>query len=455
MYTSLLTRQVNRYLKTTLITPELKDLLDAINRSYEHYERDHVLGKHSLEVSSDELHELATEVQNKEKFTRAILHAASDGILVINEKNEIEVCNPVAEEYLGLNKQCEALYGSPSLPSQEGLHEHTLTRADGSFLPVEISVSEITIAQKKLHIYIIRDITARKESENKIALAQQKERELQKELVLAARQAGMMQVATSVLHNVGNILTTVNTSVAMLRDLIVHSELKHLPKIMELIAQHKNDLPFYLTEDSQGKHLIDLLKGISNSWEEENKKRVDELAILEKNIQYIKNVIKVQQSMSGVVGIKERVDINLLLDELITMHTQELDRQNIKIIREYHPIKEVLLDRVRLLQILVNLLRNAIESFHNGKKKERTITIRTAIPEKNTVRIDITDNGCGIEKNNLVRVFSYAFTTKESGHGFGLHNSAILAKEMGGNLMAYSNGLDRGATFSLILSLQD
>ena len=452
-----MTRQLKRYLKTeSALNPEVRDLLDAINRSYEHYERDHVLGKQSLEISTMELQEAGQALQDEENYAHAILEAASDGILVINENKKIEICNHAAAHYLGFQARSELVKKDIStitiLPSSLGLCELSpLKLSDGSTLTIELSTSEITIGQKKLLIYILRDITIRKEHDK----SQLRELQLQKQLATAARQIGMMEMATSVLHNVGNILTTVNISVGLLREAARDTELHSLPKIAKLIEEQKNHLGTYLEKDPRGKCLPDLLIALAAYWEQENQKNLSELELLEKHVQHIKNIITVQQSVGIVLGMKEIVSINALLDELIAMHAKEFEKYHIKIFREYTQIPEISVDRGRLLQILVNLIRNALDSVKEKSPPQKQLIFRTNLKNQNTVQIDLVDNGLGIDRDHLIKIFAFGFTTKKEGHGFGLHTCALLAQEMGGTLSGHSDGPGKGAIFTLTLQMQD
>jgi PAS domain S-box-containing protein len=453
-FTSLLNRQVKRYLKeNTLLTSDLKELLEAVNRSYKHYERDHILGKQSLEISSSELQQLAEELKDRENFTRAVLDAASDGILVIDENQNIVICNPAAALFLGFKDEKNLLGKSLNslfpIPEKKSIFELSLKKEDESDLSIEVSSSEIIVHERKVTLFVLRDMTIHKESEK----TQKRELELQKQLVTVARQAGMMQVATSILHNIGNVLTTLNISVTLLQEIISFSELNHFPKIAHLIEEHKENLVGYLFQDPKGKFLPEFIVVLAQLWEKENLHMRNELDLIEKNVQHIKNIIKLQQSMSGTLGIKEKVEINHLLDELVAMEAKEFEKYDIEIFKEYSDIPEISLDRGRLMQILVNIIRNALDALKEQKESKKIIYRTVLVNQK--IRIEISDTGCGIDKKNLINIFSYGFTTKKEGHGFGLHTSAILAREMGGQLIANSEGVGKGATFTLILSFQE
>ena len=109
------------------------------------------------------------------------------------------------------------------------------------------------------------------------------------------------------------------------------------------------------------------------------------------------------------------------------------------------------MEKQKVLQILVNLVKNAADALGENSKEPRGITLLTTLEEGNRVKISVRDNGIGISQENLTRIFAHGFTTKKTGHGFGLHTGALAAKEMGGALIAQSDGHGTGATFILEL----
>lgn len=643
MYSSLLSRQLKRYLhEKATIDNEWQTLLDAIDRSYEHYEKDNILGKQSLEITTNELKHLAMELSSKESRIRAILESASDGIIVVNDKNQIEMCNDAAVRLFGyvqtddlvdkdvslldkvtiknrlLNVSDQASESSlPNFSFVDSLRQHTLLelsispREGKAAIPIEVSLSECTVGQKKLFICIIRDISVRRQIEKKIALrhaitklllkasnieevsnqilstlcneleseaaffwlkhvehtikpissfiansssclvelknivmsssdclirqvlkeddtvfhcphtseidtflkqrninfpeirsylcfnisfedqnygvieiffinecpqekdlsnilhdigaeigmfishqeAREHELNLQKELTIAARQAGMMQVATSVLHNVGNVLNSVNISTSVIRDSYPASELENYKAVVKLIEEHKDDIDQFIQTDDRGKYLLQYFSAFANWWEKEQKKFQKEIALIAKNLEHIKGIISLQQSMSNVMGTKESTSINQLLGDLEAMYSSNIERLNITVSVDCEILPNIVLERSKLIQILENLFHNALDALKAGGKREKILIIRTRV-EQEIIKIEVIDNGCGIDPENLTKMFSFGFTTKKEGHGYGLHSSAQLAKEMGGELTVESRGVGQGATFRLILPLQ-
>jgi signal transduction histidine kinase len=127
-----------------------------------------------------------------------------------------------------------------------------------------------------------------------------------------------------------------------------------------------------------------------------------------------------------------------------------LSRHEVEVVREFESVPTLNVEKHKILQILVNLLRNAKYACHDSERADKRLTVRVANGE-GRIRISVIDNGVGIPPENLTRIFNHGFTTRKDGHGFGLHSSALAAKEMGGSLTVRSDGVGQGATFTLEL----
>jgi len=115
-------------------------------------------------------------------------------------------------------------------------------------------------------------------------------------------------------------------------------------------------------------------------------------------------------------------------------------------------VPAILTERHKILQILINLMRNAKYACEAAARPDKQVTIRVS-NHGDFVRIAITDNGIGIKPEHMTRLFSHGFTTKTDGHGYGLHSGALAARDLGGSLRADSAGLGHGATFTLELPI--
>jgi C4-dicarboxylate-specific signal transduction histidine kinase len=175
-----------------------------------------------------------------------------------------------------------------------------------------------------------------------------------------------------------------------------------------------------------------------------------ELESLRKNVEHIKEIVAMQQGYAKVSAMVEMLQVSQLIEDAVRMNAAGPDEQKIEMIRDYQAHPSVLLDKHKVLQILVNLMRNARFACADSARSDKEITLRVTA-ETGRVRIAVIDNGVGILAENLTRIFSHGFTTRKHGHGFGLHSGALAAKELGGSLVALSEGPGRGATFVLEL----
>ncbi len=287
-----------------------------------------------------------------------------------------------------------------------------------------------------------------------IAERKQAEQELHKthgQLVEASRRAGMAEVATDVLHNVGNILNSINVTSTLVREKVSNLRVEKLKKVSDMLKEHADDLGTYLTEDSKGKHVPAYLTEIAGFLNDEQVDIIDKLKSLTENVNHIKEIVAVQQSYAKAAGLEVSTSIEELIENAIQINTAGLERHGVRLVSELAEPGMVEIDKQRVLQILVNLISNAKYALSGNGKENKVLTIRAYKHGEDKLRIEVADNGIGIAEENLTRIFEHGFTTKQNGHGFGLHSGALTAKEMGGSLTVHSQGPGHGATFTLEL----
>jgi len=253
------------------------------------------------------------------------------------------------------------------------------------------------------------------------------------------------------LHNVGNVLNSVNVSAHLAVDMARNSKTASLEKVAAILEQKRGQLADYLSNDPKGKLVPDLLIQLAGRLRAEQAGQLRELESLVKHVGHIKNIISMQQRYAKVSGLLERVPVEELVEDGLQMNTESLARHGVVLERRFEPAPPVVADRHKVLQILVNLIRNARHAVDHCPGPDKRVTVSIHAPTDKRVRIQVQDNGVGIAPENLNRIFAHGFTTKKDGHGFGLHTSALAAKEMGGALHAHSDGLGRGALFTLEL----
>jgi PAS domain S-box-containing protein len=284
--------------------------------------------------------------------------------------------------------------------------------------------------------------------------AQSKIDEVQAQLLVTARMAGMAEIATNVLHNVGNVLNSVNVSAGMVSTRLRNSKLRGLARSVALMDEHASDLGEFLTQDARGKLLPAYLRDLARNLEQEQEAMNTELGALGKSVDHIKEVIAAQQSYAGTPRMVELINLDELANDALRMNSDALTRHKVEVVKNFSALPVLRLDRHRTLQILVNLIGNAKQALHGVNGRHPCITLGAGFADTadgRVLRITVADNGEGIAPENLTRVFSHGFTTRQNGHGFGLHSCVLAAQEMGGSLSVRSNGVDQGATFTLDL----
>jgi PAS domain S-box-containing protein len=288
------------------------------------------------------------------------------------------------------------------------------------------------------------DITERKRSDSELERINQ-------QLLKISRQAGMADVATGVLHNVGNVLNSVNVSATLVADRIRSRKTVNLQRAIALLNDNLANATDFLSSDPKGKVLPGYLNDLSNHLAHEEKENLNEIAALTKSVEHIKEIVAMQQSYAKVSGAMATFDVIEIIEDAMKINLAAFARHQVKVVREFDKTSPVFVDRHKALQILINLFSNAKYALDNATHNEKRLVVQVRQYDDHLIRIVVADNGMGIAKENLVKIFNHGFTTRKEGHGFGLHSGANAAREMGGSLTVTSDGPAKGATFTLEL----
>lgn len=273
----------------------------------------------------------------------------------------------------------------------------------------------------------------------------------QKVLMEQSYHSGMAEVAIGVLHNVGNVLNSVNVSCTLIMDQLRESSIGDVSEVAGLMNRPDGDLCHFLKEDSRGQMIPIFIASLATVLEEERQAMLRETKALHGRIEHIKEIVVMQQNYGQISTVSESILPEQLMEGSVKLNADELAQHNVTVQREYQAVPSITVNKHKVLQILINLINNAKNACTDCGCKEKNITLRIFSSTPDSVKMQVADNGIGITRENLTQIFQYGFTTRKSGRGFGLHSSALTAKELGCSLTANSDGPGFGATFTLEL----
>lgn len=444
---------------------ELGMLTDDFNAMLNQIQQQDAALQSANESLEKRVEERTHELENSLSLVHATIESTADGILVVDRQGKTATYNKkfVAmwripesaiasgdderlltivldqleepEEFLG---KVRKLYAHPDVPSVD-----LIKFKDGRVFE-RYSLPQYVGKEIVGRVWNFRDISERKQAEVKLE-------NLHRQLQDASRQAGMAEVATNVLHNIGNVLNSVNVSSALVSEQVRKSKAANLNKLAMLLQEHQHDFAAFLTSDPKGMQVPGYLVGLAAQLTQEQTGILKELQSLGANIEHIKEIVAMQQSYSKISSLTESLSVVDLVEDAIRMNNAALVRHDVQLVREYAETPPVWVEKHKVLQILVNLIRNSKYALDESDRPDRQVTLRVAKNGGDFVRVSIIDNGVGIPSQNLTRIFEHGFTTRKNGHGFGLHSSALAAMELGGTLTAHSDGPGTGASFVLDL----
>jgi signal transduction histidine kinase len=302
-----------------------------------------------------------------------------------------------------------------------------------------------------------REEELRKANEGLEQRVEQRTRELKEvhqQLLQTARHAGMAEIATNVLHNVGNVLNSVYTSAQVAKERLSRLKLEQVGRVAGLLQERQEDIGTFLTQDKRGRNLLPFLDKLGQNLLKERHEVITLLDDVGRYTEHIGDIVKVQQTHARPPRLNEPVPMAELVEDALRINSAALVRHQVTLEKHLPPLPPLLTDKHKVLMILVNLISNAKYAMDDMPVELRRLSVSMERLGTERVRIEIRDNGMGIPPEMLTRIFQYGFSTRKEGHGFGLHSSALAAQELGGSLTAHSDGPGKGAVFTLELPYQ-
>jgi C4-dicarboxylate-specific signal transduction histidine kinase len=409
----------------------------------------------TVEQSNATLHMSAADMET-------IMSAIQAGIVIMDaETHEIIEINNAALELIGRPRQevvgqcchsfiCPAEKGKcpiTDLHTKVDNSERVLLNGAGNRVPILKTVTAVTLRGRACLLECFLDLTGRKRVEEEL-------RKTQGKLTEASRLAGMAEVASDVLHNVGNVLNSVNTSTSLVSDHLKQSRIANISRVAALLREHAADLGEFLSRDPRGRQLPEYLSQLGEHLANEQAALLKEMEQIRRHVEHIKEIVAMQQSYARVSGVSDMLNMTALVEDALRINASALARHEVRIVRDYEPdLPQLVGEKHKVLQILVNLISNAKYACDESSRPDKQVTVRITNGE-DRVRVAVIDNGVGIAPENMQHMFKHGFTTRKHGHGFGLHSGAVAAREMGGTLAVHSDGVGHGAVFTLELPLQ-
>ena len=272
--------------------------------------------------------------------------------------------------------------------------------------------------------------------------------EAQAELLNQAHEAGMAEMAVGVLHNIGNAITPAKVEAQVLAKQL------HESRLHTSLAQALEPLPKLIKEaalqDKDKERLHKIISLLPASVSQEYDQTIAALTNISDQHHYIENTISLQVRHAHLQGNPELIDCNRIIrDSLKIMDTQ---LHLVQITTDLQSRAKVSLEESKLLQILVNLIKNSSEAMTDNNDYSRELRINSA-DHKDEVVITVTDNGCGFTKEIKEKMFRFGYSSKSRGSGFGLHSCANYLIANNGTISASSKGPGKGAAFCIHLPI--
>jgi signal transduction histidine kinase len=334
----------------------------------------------------------------------------------------------------------ERRYGAEDVPAAEELAHRAALALDNAQLYAETQRAEANLR------------LANEELERRVEERTRELKEAQTRLTDTAREVGMAEIASNVLHNVGNVLTSAVINLEQMREVVDSSRTDRAKQLTAMFEEHRDDMVDFLTRDSRGKLVPSYFSALTRELLRERVDLQEHLEAMSWHIEHIRSIVEMQRNYARTTLLIEECDLSQLVSNAVRTQTAALQRHGIDVTCELPASCRVRTDRHKVLQILINLITNAKYAVAGVPVGQRRLLVRLTT-EGEMAHIQVVDNGMGVAPELREKLFSQGFTTRKDGRGFGLHFSALAAKLLGGHLGLESEGLGKGVTATLELPL--
>ena len=393
--------------------------------------------------------------------TRKLVHVCQAEIIEFKKRRGIEelIVATLPQDWLGVPLfQGDLMLGALVIQNYEpgfrySQQDEELMTFIGHHVATALQRKNFTESLKQAHDEIQESAQELADANEQLKQQMVEREQTNRRLIDLSHQAGKAEIATGVLHNVGNVLNSINVAAAMVEEEIRASRITSLKKATTLLLK-QDDLAEFMVNTPQGQKIPSYLDQLADKLIGEQQAALTELEALCEHLNHVKTIVTMQQSYAGISGLKQAVSVPELIEDAEVLLASSMTKHGIQVTKDYEDLPELMLEKQKILQVFVNLLKNAKDALVEGRTDGRQLKIRIKKTATDMLAIEVEDNGVGIAPDNLTDIFTHGFTTKEDGHGFGLHSCANAAREMGGQLLVDSPGLGQGATFTMELPFE-
>lgn len=284
-----------------------------------------------------------------------------------------------------------------------------------------------------------------------------REKELRRQEINRAMEAGRAQLSAMVLHNIGNAVTPIRVQLDRIQSDPTASSVEYIEKCITELSSHQHDLQHFIRYDDRGRQIFNYLQTLVAALKAEKITRLEQFARMDQGLTYISEILSLQQSYAAAEQEnRKRLDINELIDDALHMQAGALEQRGIQVEKVLAPtLPGIIIDKNRLMQAIVNIIKNAYEAIDQATQGglEKVITIQTdAAPDETC--ISISDTGIGVEGDGIKKLFEFGSSSKGSS-GFGLYYCRMFVEANRGSMELTSPGIGEGATVTIRFPITD
>ncbi|MBF0357791.1 MAG: response regulator [Magnetococcales bacterium] len=273
-----------------------------------------------------------------------------------------------------------------------------------------------------------------------------------------AFQAGVAEMSTSILHNIGNAIMSISHRAEQMEEAgVALEDMAKLLGKMQIMIQKKRDQG--QSQDEIMAQLLGIFEEMSGDLKTMSQERfLPNARQIRTGVEHIADIIKIHQDSAQPQTMTTHFDLHKLIEDAVSIQADALNKYDVAVKFSFiNGIDDVNLPRSQLLQLFINLIKNSIESIGERKREnpvDGVVKISIKKLSEEQIELAVSDNGCGIPPEKLTEIFRYGFSTKKRGTGFGLHSAAIFIQSLGGSIEAHSAGRNQGTEMVVILPLK-